>query len=176
MWYTEVGWPIAKADGGFFPTRNDQAMVGPLLQAAYACRMYALSLRLGVERTHIMFATDTDGFNAGFFLRDGAWRPSAHAVQTMIRVMPFPKLAAAPHDGDDGWYAWTFADARPAEAARPPVTMAFALAGPRQVTIPWDAPAAEATGMLGAVARLAAVDGRLTVDIGPCPVYLAPAR
>lgn len=174
IWYTEVGWAVSKADGGHFPTKPGAVMVSPLLQAAYVSRMYALALRLGVGRVHIMFATDTDTYNAGFFLRDKSWRPAAHAVQTMIRTMPFPKLAAVLNDGADGWYAWTFADA--SDPARPPVTMAFAVAGPREVTLAWDAPAAEVTDMLGAVTQLAAVGGKLTVAIGPCPVYLKPVR
>lgn len=181
VWYTEVGWPVSKADGGHFPTRADEITVSPQLQAAYVCRMYALALRLGVERVHIMFATDSDNFNAGFFLRDKTWRPSARAVQTMINVMPFPRLIGAIHDGNDGWYAWTFtADAQSKEAA-PPVTMVFNITGPKYVELPWPAPVATVVDMLGTTRRINAVrapDGAwiLPVDIGPCPVYLTPAQ
>ena len=182
VWYTEVGWPVSKADGGYFPTKAGEPMVNPQLQAAYVCRMYSLALRLGVERVHIMFATDTDDFNAGFFLRDKTWRPSAYAVQTMIKVMPFPKLIGAINDGNDGWYAWTFhADARFKTTDALPVTMAFNVAGAKHVELPWPAPAATVTDMLGATRQTAAVqssDGKwmLPVDIGPCPVYLTPAQ
>lgn len=181
VWYTETGWPVSKADGGHFPTRADEITVSPKLQAAYVCRMYALALRLGVERVHIMFAADSDNFNAGFFLRDKTWRPSAHAVQTMIKVMPFPKLTGAIHDGDDGCYAWTFkADARSPEAA-PSVTMAFNVAGPKRVELPWPAPSATVTDMLGTNRKIDAVPAPggawiLPVDIGPCPVYLTPVQ
>lgn len=179
FWYTEVGWPVSRADGGHFPTKAGEAMVDPRLQAAYVCRMYALALRLGVGRVHVMFATDTDNFNAGFFRRDKSWRPSAQAVQTMIRVMPFPKLAGTIHDGQDGWYAWTFRDARSPEPAAPPVTMAFAVAGPRHVELPWAHPGATLIDMLGVARQVAAKpagDGTWTlpVDIGPYPVYLVP--
>jgi len=181
VWYTEVGWPVSKADGGHFPTKADEITVSPQLQAAYVCRMYALALRLGVERVHIMFATDSDNFNAGFFLRDKTWRPSARAVQTMIKIMPFPKLIGAINDGNDGWYAWTFtADAQSKEAA-PPVTMAFNITGPKYVELPWPAPAATVVDMLGTTRQIDAVRApggawTLPVNIGPCPVYLKPAQ
>lgn len=181
VWYTELGWAVSQADGGHFPTKPEAVMVSPLLQAAYVCRSYALALRLGVGRVHIMFATDTDTYNAGFFLRDNSWRPSARAVQTMIRVMPFPRLAGAINDGQDGWYAWNFTDCGPQEGNRPPVTMAFNVAGPRRVDLPWARPAATAIDMLGATHRIAATpagEGKWTlpVDIGPCPVYLTPVQ
>ena len=179
IWYTEVGWPMSKADGGYFSTKAGEPMVDPQLQAAYVCRMYALALRLGVERVHIMFATDTDNFNAGFFLRDKAWRPSAYAAQTMFKVMPFPKLTGAINDGNDGWCAWNFiADAQSKEKS-PMVTMAFNIAGPKHVELPWPAPKATVVDMLGATRRISAAsaaDGTwmLLIDIGPCPVYLTP--
>ena len=179
VWYTEVGWPITKADGGFFPTKPNDVMVTPQLQAAYVCRMYALALRLGVERVHIMFATDTDNFNAGFFLRDNSWRPSAHAVQTMIKLLPFPKLVSAIHDGEDGWYAWNFVadQGTPTNVLLMPVTMAFNVAGPKHVELPWSTSAATVIDMLGVSRHVAAVPAAggtwtLPLDIGPCPVYL----
>ena len=42
-----------------------------------------------------------DNFNAGFFLRDGTWRPSATAVQTMTRLIPAPRLESIVSDGKD---------------------------------------------------------------------------
>ena len=145
--------------------------------------MYALALRLGVERVHIMFATDTDTFNAGFFLRDNSWRPSAHAVQTMIKLLPFPKLVSALHDGDDGWYAWNFTadQGAPTNVLLMPVTMAFNVAGPKHVDLPWPKPGAMVTDMLGGMRQIAAVpaaDGTWTLplDIGPCPVYATPVK
>ena len=38
--------------------------VTPLLQAAYVCRMYALTMRLGVRETDIMYISDADKYNA----------------------------------------------------------------------------------------------------------------
>lgn len=181
IWYTELGWAVSKADGGHYPTKAGAVMATPLLQAAYVCRQYALAMRLGVARVHVMFATDTDTYNAGFFLRDKGWRPSARAVQTMVTAMPFPQLVGAISDGQDGYYAWTFtADARK-PAAAPPVTMAFNVAGPKHVELPWTAPAATSIDMLGTKSRITATPAAagtwtLPVDIGPCPVYLTAAQ
>jgi hypothetical protein len=65
IWYTECGWEIGQADGGTYATSG--TTVSQRLQAAYVVRMYALALRLGVERVHIMYVVDMDGFNGGFF-------------------------------------------------------------------------------------------------------------
>lgn len=182
IWYTECGWQISHADGGFFSDRPGEARVRvtPQLQAAYVCRMYALALRLGVPRVHIMFATDTDNFNGGFFLRDGTWRDSARAVQNMIRLMPMPKIVGAGHDGEDGWYAWNFLPDAKAKTPGQPVTMAFAVAGPRKVEVPWPTGSATVVDMLGATRQITASpakDGKfsLSVEIGPCPIYLVQA-
>ena len=66
IWYTECGWPISKADGGAF-AMSDQATVPPLLQAAYVCRMYAMTMRLGVREADIMYVTDADKLQRRFF-------------------------------------------------------------------------------------------------------------
>jgi hypothetical protein len=171
IWYTEVGYPISKQDGGHFDTPSDKPHVSPLLQAAYACRIYALAMRLGVERVHIMFATDTDNFNGGFFLRDKSWRPQAYAVQTMIRTLPNPKLLAAVSDGQDGLFIYRLApDAAKAKGGKP-VVMAWNVAGPKTVVI-----AAARTvivrDMFGHEKNVEAADGKASVEVGPCPVYI----
>lgn len=181
IWYTEVGWAVSHADGGFFPTREGAKMTSPLLQAAYVTRLYALAARAGIGRVHIMFATDTDTYNAGFFLRDNSPRPSAIAVQTMIKLMPCPTISEAINDGSEGWYAWTFnPDARQKTDSAKLVTMVHAVAGPKHVQIPWNAPSATMVNMLGATSEITATEtggGKwlLPVDIGPCPVYLIPS-
>lgn len=174
VWYTEIGWPISQEDGGRYPTPANQAFVSPDLQAAYVCRTYAWAMRLGVDRVHIMFAVDTDNFNGGFFQRDGAWRPSAHAVQAMIGEMPNPRLAEVLHDGDSGGlYAYVFLrDADQADTPSNRVIMAWNLDGPRE----W-----EVDGMTG-TACVVDMTGRLTehelgpaplvVEVGPYPVYI----
>jgi lysophospholipase L1-like esterase len=169
IWYTEIGWPVSKADGGHFETK-DEPMVSPLLQAAYIVRLYALSQRLGVERVHIMNATDTDQFNAGFFLRDRSWRPSAKAVQTMIKLMPSPKLIGAITDGTDGTFVYRFASDDRADA--PETIMAWNVSGPKSITLPAASPQAIVTDMLGNEQTIAAVDNQLPLPIGPAPVYV----
>ena len=173
VWITEIGWPISQADGGIFPTPTSKSFVTPLLQAAYVCRTYALALRLGVERVHVMFAVDTDNFHGGFFLKDGSWRPSAHAVQTMIRLLPDPRLTSAISDGKNGFFAYTFAS-----GAMPPapkdVIMAWNVNGPIAVQIPAPAENVRVTDMLGHETELFAKDGKITLTVGPCPVYVAP--
>jgi len=169
VWYTEVGWPVSREDGGRF-TMAASRTVPPALQAAYVCRMYALAMRLGVDRVNIMFATDTDNYNGGFFLRDGSWRPSAHAVRHMIALMPRPKLVGAINDGKDGFYAYRFqADAAKEDGE---VIMAWNVAGPKTVSIPWRRGQATIIDMLGREKAVAPVNGKLSVEVGPCPVYV----
>jgi hypothetical protein len=171
IWYTEMGWPLSKADGGFFDMK-DTAFATPLLQAAYVCRTYALAMRLGVERVHIMFATDTDNFNAGFFLRDGAWRSSAKAVETMIHLMPRPAIQSALSDGKDGYYAYKLISDTRLGADQAPVIMAWNVAGPKTVDIPMGGTSAKVTDMLGAEKTVPVKDGKLTIEVGPLPVYV----
>ena len=171
IWYTEMGWPITKADGGFYETK-EKDLATPLLQAAYVCRTYAYAMRLGVERVHIMFATDTDNFNAGFFLRDGKWRPSATAVQTMIAQMLRPGLQRAISDGAGGFYAYEFICDVQVPDGPAFVTMAWNVEGPKTVEIPVKGAKATLVDMLGAEKPLKAKDGKVMVEVGPLPVYI----
>ncbi|HUT57702.1 MAG TPA: hypothetical protein VNA25_07605 [Phycisphaerae bacterium] len=171
IWYTEVGWPVSKADGGHFDMKGG-GLTTPTLQAAYVCRMYALAIRLGVRRVHIMFATDTDNFNAGFFLRDKSWRPSAHAVQNMIKLLPLPDMAQAISDGTDGYYAYRMFPHALASMHRNAVIMAWNVEGPKTVAIPVRSDKVKIVDMLGHEKDAAVADGKVTVEIGPCPIYL----
>lgn len=172
IWYTEVGWPISQNDGGQFADKGSKELVTPLLQAAYVCRLYAIAMRLGVRRVHIMFCSDSDGFNGGFFVRkDKSWRPSAHAVKNMIKLMPNPKLTAALSDGVDGYFAYEFqADHR--DASSPRLVMAWNAAGHKEVKIPVKAATAVVTDLLGNAKEMKAANGAVTVTVGPCPVYV----
>jgi hypothetical protein len=176
IWYTEVGWPISKADGGNFEDKGKEEMVSPTLQAAYVVRQYALSMRLGVERCHIMFTSDSDGFNGGFFTRgDKKWRPSATAVQTMIKLMPNPRLVKALSDGQDGYYVYEFAaDALSVRKPREMVTMAWNVAGSKKVEIPVATASARVTDMLGTDVEVKAEGGKISIEVGPRPVYISP--
>lgn len=173
VWYTELGWPISPADGGRFSPPQAKGPFTPIqLQAAYIVRSYAIALRLGVGRVHIMHATDTDRFNGGVFTQKGVWRPAAYATQTMIKIMPHPKLLGAIHDGADGLYAYTF-DPDATDKDTTPVLMAWNVAGPKTIELPVPAgKTAVAVDMLGHRTPLKVADGKVSVKIGPCPVYI----
>ena len=176
IWYTEIGWPILPEDGGHYPTTKPYECVPPLLQAAYICRTYALALRLNVERVHIMFVTDSDGFNAGFFgKRTKEWRPSAKAVQTMIATMPNPKLTGSISDGNNGTYAYTYlADEKAGTGAGNKVIMAWNVAGPKTIKLNKLPKKVWVIDMLGTTQTRATEFGKLSLEIGPYPVYIKP--
>ncbi|MGD1000197.1 MAG: hypothetical protein ABSA67_05805 [Candidatus Brocadiia bacterium] len=168
IWYTEVGWPISKQDGGSYAMAGIQ--VNPDLQAAYVCRLYAFAQRLGVRRVHIMSVNDTDNFNSGFFQRDGSWRPSAHAVQTMIQLMPSPRLIGVLSDGEDGYFAYRFAPKE--DPAATPVLMAWNVSGPKVVELPMKASRATIFDMVGHRQTIAVTGDKIRLEIGPLPVYV----
>jgi len=167
VWYTEIGWEISRADGGKYERKDT---VSPELQAAYTCRMAAYALRLGVERITHMFITDTDGYNGGFFNSDGSWRPSAKAVQHMIRLLPQPKLLRALHDGEAGSFAYLLSPSPEKNAV--PVLMAWNVFGPREMTIPVKADRIRVTDMLGNEQEVKPVNGNIRIEAGPLPLYL----
>ena len=178
IWYTLAGWPIQPADAGRVDHGGKQAeCVSPLLQAAYLVRLYAYALRLGVARVYIR-ATDTDGGSFGLFSGDGAWRPAAKAVQTMIKLMPCPRIAETISDGQDGYYAYELvADARGAAVSRSKarsrtVIMAWNLQGANRVEIPLRAHIATLVDMLGNEKRIPIKQGKAAVEVSPTPVYI----
>ena len=167
IWYTELGWFIRPDAGGFFPTCGEKGN-DKIEQAAFNTQVYALGMRLGVERITTMYIMDTDNCNPGFVDRDGTFRPSAYAVQNMIRLMPDPKLIGALLDGEDNQYAYVF-ESKPGGEE---VTMVFHANAPAKITIPWGEPTALVTDMLGNTATVDADNGQLTLDAGPCPLYI----
>lgn len=178
IWYTEIGWPILPEDGGHYPAAKPHECVPPLFQAAYVCRTYAFALRLNVERVHIMYVTDADNFNAGFFEKETKqWRPSAHAVQTMIATLPDPKLVGSLSDGTDGYYAYSFlADASKGDAALNKVIMAWNVGGAKTVELQGLPERVTVTDMLGTSQACSTKSGVLSVKIGPYPIYVRAAR
>ncbi len=167
IWYTEVGWSISREEGGTYDLSGRRSTVSALLQGAYICRQYAMTLRRGVQRCHIMFAADTDNTNTGVFNRDGTWRASAAAINTMMRVLPEPVLLEAISDGEDGYFAYRIEGANGA-----PVVMAWNVAGPKVVEIPMAGNACMVVDMLGEGTRVQVTGGKARVEIGPCPVYV----
>jgi hypothetical protein len=170
VWYTEVGWPISQKEGGRFEDRHKKRIVPKILQAAYIVRTYALALRMGVQRVNIMFIVDSDGFNGGFFTRSGKWRPAAYAVQTMIKLMPNPHLTGALSDGEDGCLAYIF-NPDSNDNSKSQVIMLWNVAGPRKFTVPCKGKV-KVFDMLGNLLQNKKSDGSLTLQIGPCPVYV----
>jgi hypothetical protein len=178
VWWTELNWTVpASAGGRYKPADSDAGHKAvPLnLQAAYVVRAYARALRLGVDRLHLMSIKDTDTVNSGFLNDDGTRRPSATAVQTMIRLMPKPRLVAAPRDGEDGIYVYqikTNADA----PASPVVTMAWSVLPQTKPTeIVWPHSGGTSLSMLGVNTPLPPPNaGYLALVLNPEPVYLTP--
>ena len=170
VWYTEMGWEIPQEEGGRFPGKR-AGSVSSHLQGAYLVRNYALAMRLNVERVHVMFIQDSDSYNGGLFNRNGTWRPSAHAVKTMISILPEPKLLGAIAEGEGDTYAYQFSPSPSADAK--PVIMAWNLKGPATARIPFTASRAVVTDMLGGKNTFTAEAGILSVPIGPLPVYVS---
>ncbi|WAC21234.1 SGNH/GDSL hydrolase family protein [Luteolibacter sp. SL250] len=169
IWYTEMGWEIPQEEGGRFPGKRAGSVTSNL-QAACIVRNYALAMRLGVERVHVMFIHDSDQYNGGFFNRNGTWRPSAHAVKTMVSILPEPKFLDAIHEGEEDTYAYRFAPT--SSASGKPVIMAWNIKGPATARIPFPSAHAVVTDMLGGKSTVAAEGGFLVLPIGPLPVYV----
>ncbi|MBX3741474.1 MAG: hypothetical protein KF712_10815 [Akkermansiaceae bacterium] len=169
IWYTEMGWEIPQEEGGRFPGKRPGSVTSNL-QAASIVRNYALAMRLGVERVHVMFIHDSDQYNGGLFNRNGTWRPSAHAVKAMISILPEPKFLDAIHEGEEDTYAYRFAPSSSADGK--PVIMAWNIKGPTTARIPFPSSQATVTDMLGGKSTVAAEGGVLVLPIGPLPVYV----
>ena len=167
FWYTELGWFIPPSLGGRFDTCHQGNSL--MEQAAYNVQVYLLGLRLGVERITTMYIMDTDNCNPGFVNYDGSWRPAAHATKQLIELLPDPRLVGAVYDGEDcQTYAWRFES----EQAGEEVTVVFTASDPKTVELPWSAPTARVTDMLGTTVTVEAKDGKLTLDAGIYPLYV----
>ena len=179
IWYSELNWEITQAEGGRYAadalhpapeSHNTQVM-----QAAYIVRGYAWTIRLGVKRLTYMSITDTDHCNSGLLNMDGTWRVSAHAVKTMIDLMPRPALRGAISDGDDSTYIYRFnPDFR--TSGGKDVIMAWRVTGPKTVEIPWPDAQVELVDMTGARQTYPVTNGKVKLRIGPCPIYLVPVK
>lgn len=170
VWYSEMGWEISKQDGGRFDAGKRHGTVSLPLQAAYITRNYALAMRLGVERVHLMFIHDSDKYNGGLFQNNGTWRPSAHAVKNMISLLPAPKFTAALIEGENDNYAYQFSPS-PSQDAKP-IIMVWNIKGLATARIPFQGSQAEIIDMLGGKSTASPKDGFLTLPIGPLPVYV----
>ncbi len=167
IWYTELGWFIPPSLGGHFNTcQNGNTL---LEHAAYNAQVYLLGLRLGVERITTMYIMDTDNCNPGIVNRDGSKRPAAYAVKHLIDILPDPKLLDAIHDGRDyESFAYRFESKPDGEE----VVVVFTANRPKTITIPWDAPKARLTDMMGCDKIVDVEGGNLTLEAGIYPLYV----
>lgn len=180
VWYTELNWTIHPEAGGSYaldPNPANQRDVTPELQAAYTVRGYLLCLRLGVERLNYMSIVDTDSVNSGMLDRNNGntWRPSAHAVDTLLEIMPHPKLVGRHTEGVDGVYGYLYSSAPDAHDGKGDVLVFWKVDGPGEMTLRWgEGVSKEVTlvDMLGNRYQAPVVDGQLTFEIGPLPVYI----
>ena len=169
IWFTEVGWSRfsddSLPDGRLHPVTERQ-------QAAYVCRLYAITMRLGVEQVHVMFVINGDGSRSGFFDRDHSWYEQAHAAQNFVRLMPKPKIVSAINDGDLGYYAyWINPDAEDPDAE--PIVMAWNAEGPKMVNFTVDGNwQYKLVDMFGDSVLINPQKGQIEIPIGPWPVYL----
>ena len=170
IWWNEVGWNISQQDGGLSPLKP---FMPAMSAAACVTKMYVLASRLGIRRVHIFSVADVQG-NAGFFHpTTGEWRPSAYAVQQMIRLMPKPRLLAAISEETGGLYAyqfksdWTMADSKD-------VIMVWQeqKRGDLCVPIPAGHKVAKLLNMLGGEEPFTIKDGTVQFGGGPLPSYL----
>ncbi len=173
IWYTEVGWPISQADGGEFAMPAHVTLTR-LFQAAYVTRIYAWALRLGVDRVHLMFTKDSDSYNGGIFNSDGSYREAAHAIRTMSRLMPHPKLMGAISDNVDGYCAYRFRS-RATDPSSGQIIMAWNGSGKKTVSIPLPPGRYVQISMLGLEQPRNCTTGLLSLEIGPYPVYIKSA-
>lgn len=181
VWWTELGWSV---EDGFF-ANDGEGTIPRSLQAAYYIRSYARALRLGVERLTFMSIVDTDSVNFGLLDRNGTLRPSAHAVQNMISLMPHPRLLATVLEtSDDSVCAYTF-DPDVNDPGDFPITMAWSVRNDNaRLELLWDVTATgaltinadqlELIDMAGNATLHRREDGPLAIQLGPYPVYIRP--
>ena len=166
--FSEIGWPRFS---GEYPAK--EYSVTERTQAAYVVRLYLLSIRLGVEAVDVMFISDADNFNGGFFSIDGSkWYQQAHAVKNLAGIMPNPRITGVISDGDNGYYAYTFkSDVK--NTSSPVVTVVWKVNNHVNVTIPCAAGIYTITDMTGSVIEVTNTGSGITVEAGPCPVYIS---
>ncbi len=173
-------------DWGWVKYGNVRTGTDQMTQAAMSVQYYLLAMRTGVERITYMHAFDTDGCNYGLFnyLSSGAgdmsWRKVCYAIQVMSTLMPNPKLVNVIHEGTvngngmtdstDHYYIYEFESDVGGEI----VTVVFSPLNPVTVNVKWDADYALVTDMLGVTKIVAATEGKIVLEAGPCPMYVRP--
>lgn len=176
LWYTEVGWSIDSKDGGTFKVHGGSTIPLPaMLQAACVIRHYTQSLRLGVKRVHVMSMCDADNFNSGFVLRkNGEWRPVAYATQTMIQLMPQPRLVGViSEDPTSCLYAYEIKSNWKQEASPHVIVVWNGQAkGEISLPLPEGKSVERMVNMLGGELSYDIVDQSVVFEAGPYPSYV----
>lgn len=168
IWFTEVGWH--RFEGAADPSIRGFP-ISERLQAAYAVRLYLIAMRIGVERVHDMFVWDANSLNAGFFNNDdGAWWEQTYAVETLIEIMPNPRITSAVSDGVDGYYCYVFTP--DVNTAEEDVIVAWNVEGPVTVEIPLSSGKYKIVDMLGEETTINNNSNSVIIEIGPCPIYI----
>ena len=91
----------------------------------------------------------------------------------MIRLMPNPKLIEVISDGNEGNYVYIYNPN--VEEKKDPVIMAWNVSQLENIKIPVNWKNISIIDMLGNVEKVAAKNGKVTVPVGPFPVYLKNA-
>lgn len=173
IWYTECGWAVKQSEGGYYATEfgTDQET-----QAAMLVQEYIYGMRVGVERINYMYIMDTDNCNYGILNRDGTWRKSAYALNTLIHILPDPVITGIiGNEGKDQWgqVNQVFLYRMESEAGGNEVIVAFSALDPKTVTIPWEEDVAVLTDMYGVTRLVTAQNGSLTIEVGKCMQYIS---
>lgn len=175
VWFTEVGWN--RSVGADLVAIAERDTVSERLQAAYVTRLYLFCLRLGVDRCTDMYFWDGGTMNGGFISYWGekdsvVKRESGYATQFLARILPNPKIVQAISDGDHGY--WAYKIKRNARDARSDTIIgAWNVIGTKTVNLPCDSGKTYVVyDMLGGKEDRRATSSQLSVEIGPCPIYV----
>ena len=189
IWFTECGqqlkgrkwFPAEEAEQwGVFPYSSARTGVDQLTQASFLVQNYIYALRCGVSRITFMNMQDTDNCNYGAFnyksgggVGDKSWRMSAYAIQNLINILPNPRLVNVIHEGYDEiakhyYYLYEFES----DVGGENVILAFTAQEKHDLYVPWDDDYALVTDLMGNTQILAAENGKIHLDGGPCMMYV----
>ncbi|WP_269542812.1 hypothetical protein [Cerasicoccus fimbriatus] len=175
IWWTEVGYEIGHEYGGKFKDKpgKEENLINPDQHAAYVIRTYLMAMRQGVQRVHIMHLHDTDNYNSGIIDRGTfAWRPTGHAIKNITTLMPNAKLTSAQSDGENDTFIYEFIGDH-TQSHEADTIVAWSLLGPQQVEIDVDAQGdVTVYDMVGNEKQVPVKNGKVSLEIGPYPIYI----
>ncbi len=202
IWFTECGWqikgPIAYAKAypddianGIYPGQaaeyeDESTGTSQILQAAMEVQDYLFGIRNGVDRITYMHMYDTDGCNYGLvnYGYTGKYekgnnkspRLTLYAIETMIDIMPNPKLVNVVHEGVvKGTTDYLYIYEIESDVGGEIVTTVISPLNAAPATIEWDDKYALVTDMFGKSTIVEAVNGKITLEAGPYMTYVRHA-